>query len=175
VYVTHDQVEAMTVGQKIILLNKGKIQMAGTPEEIYHHPVNIFTATFIGSPAMNILLSHYEDHKLFTENGLAVPINEDLQKQIEGHGNPNILLGIRPEKIRVCPEATDRSLPVKINYMEDYGSRLCLFFDVNGKNYSIIVDSLSARIGDTIQVEFPDEDLVLFDGETGENIMGYQA
>ena len=68
VYVTHDQIEAMTVAHRIAVMNQGKIQQIDTPENIYHHPANTFVATFIGSPAMNILKAEILDGKIIVGN-----------------------------------------------------------------------------------------------------------
>ena len=100
VYVTHDQVEAMTLGQKIVLLNEGKVQQTGTPAEIYDMPANLFAATFIGSPQMNILDGTIEtkgDRLLFRSGGIAIDVSH--RKNLERYTGKVVTAGIRPESL----------------------------------------------------------------------------
>ncbi len=80
IYVTHDQTEAMTMATRIVVMNKGRIQQVGTPKEVYNHPSNIFVATFIGSPAMNILKATYDHGKLILQNGFEIELTKKHQK-----------------------------------------------------------------------------------------------
>ena len=171
VYVTHDQIEAMTVAQKIVLLDKGSIQMIGTPYEIYHKPANVFTAKFIGSPPMNIIPMHYEDLKLVIGDNLFYKVDDRLRTIIEENGNANIFLGIRPERIQIAQEASENTVPVQISYVENYGSRTSVYFDLEGESYNLIVDRMDLAIGDQISLIFPHEEVILFDGKTEKNIM----
>ena len=82
IYVTHDQTEAMTMASRIVVMNKGYVQQIGTPEEIYSHPANIFVATFIGSPAMNIIKTKLVDNKLKFENGYEIDLGDDFKKTL---------------------------------------------------------------------------------------------
>jgi ABC-type sugar transport system ATPase subunit len=100
VYVTHDQVEAMTLGQKIVLLNEGKVQQTGTPAEIYDMPANLFAATFIGSPQMNILDGRIErrgDKLLFSSERISLDVS--LRKNLEEYAGKTVTAGIRPESL----------------------------------------------------------------------------
>ena len=83
IYVTHDQTEAMTMADRIVVMNKGYIQQIGTPKEIYNHPKNRFVATFVGSPAMNLLPVRYSDKKLILDNGYEISIEKDYQSLLE--------------------------------------------------------------------------------------------
>lgn len=83
IYVTHDQTEAMTMADRIVVMNKGYIQQIGTPKEIYNHPKNKFVATFVGSPAMNLLPVRYSDKKLILENGYEISVEKDYQSLLE--------------------------------------------------------------------------------------------
>jgi len=101
VYVTHDQVEAMTLGQKIVLLNEGKIQQIGSPAQIYDTPANLFAATFIGSPQMNILDGVIEkrgDTLLFRAGGIALDVSN--RKNLEKYNGTTVTIGIRPESLQ---------------------------------------------------------------------------
>ena len=116
IYVTHDQVEAMTVANRIVVLKDGELQQAGTPDSIYHHPANTFVAGFIGSPAMNIVSAFYSSGKIKIGNSLS-DVPELWQKLLEGR--TNVLLGIRPEHL--TPSAAGQ---IKFNY--SYYSRWLL-------------------------------------------------
>ena len=83
IYVTHDQTEAMTMADRIVVMNKGYVQQIGTPKEIYNHPKNKFVATFVGSPSMNLLPVRYSDKKLILENGYEISVEKDYQNQLE--------------------------------------------------------------------------------------------
>lgn len=83
IYVTHDQTEAMTMADRIVVMNKGYIQQIGTPKEIYNHPKNKFVATFVGSPSMNLLPVRYSDKKLILENGYEISAEKDYQSLLE--------------------------------------------------------------------------------------------
>lgn len=96
IYVTHDQIEAMTVGERVALLNKGKIQMIDTPANVYHKPANVFTAKFIGSPSMNVVEIHIEDQCLWIgKESMPIP---DIWKSCLPPGQ-KIYFGVRPEHI----------------------------------------------------------------------------
>lgn len=83
IYVTHDQTEAMTMADRIVVMNKGYVQQIGTPKEIYNHPKNKFVATFVGSPSMNLLPVRYSDKKLILENGYEISVEKDYQNLLE--------------------------------------------------------------------------------------------
>lgn len=83
IYVTHDQTEAMTMADRIVVMNKGYVQQIGTPKEIYNHPKNKFVATFVGSPSMNLLPVSYSDKKLILENGYEISVEKDYQNLLE--------------------------------------------------------------------------------------------
>jgi len=118
VYVTHDQVEAMTMGTRIILLNDGVVQQSGTPREIYHDPANTFVARFIGSPPMNLFPVTVHEGQATVEGGTAVPA--------EGLPDGPALLGVRAEKVRVT--ATGPGLPARVAVVERLGAETVVGF-----------------------------------------------
>lgn len=173
VYVTHDQTEAMTVGQKIVLLNDGKIQMVGSPSEVYHRPANVFTAKFIGSPPMNIIPADYKDGKLYVEGSeTSYSLDERLLRVVDRNGKEKIYIGIRPEKIQVLEESTPVTLDVPVEYVEDFGGRASIYFKVKDQTFNAIVDSTDLEEGDLAHLLVKAKDAVLFDRETETNIMG---
>ena len=130
IYVTHDQVEAMTMGDRIVVMRDGRIQQIDTPLNLYHHPQNKFVAGFIGSPAMNFI-----EGELIRENGLAfktthwrLSIPDDLADLLAGQIGQRVLLGIRPEDIR---EKTDNAdvLTCKVEVVEPMGNETFLYLN----------------------------------------------
>jgi ABC-type sugar transport system ATPase subunit len=99
IYVTHDQVEAMTLADRIVILNHGRIEQIGTPEDVYDTPATAFVASFIGAPAMNLLPSRLEHHQLRLEDGTTLPCPHDGARDVSREGARDVLCGIRPENL----------------------------------------------------------------------------
>ena len=119
-YVTHDQAEAMTLGEKIIVLDKGRIQQIGTASKIYHQPSNLFVASFVGQPQMNFIEGHLDGHgKLHSKAG----VEFDLSGILGGRAVPDsqLTVGIRPEDLRRCA-AADACFAGTAEFVEDLGS-----------------------------------------------------
>jgi oligogalacturonide transport system ATP-binding protein len=107
VYVTHDQVEAMTLADKIVVINGGKVEQMGAPMELYYNPVNKFVAGFIGAPEMNIRPSQLVEHggRLYLTLGdQRLPLNDRLQSKVETHKNQQVFFGVRPEFVSLSDE-----------------------------------------------------------------------
>ena len=125
VYVTHDQIEAMTLGHRVAVLRDGVLQQLDTPQELYHHPVNVFVAAFIGSPAMNLVEAHIE-RGVAHVGELSIPLAIDMY-------DGDVVLGIRPTDFELVA-AADPDLPritVHPEVVEDLGAELELIFPVN--------------------------------------------
>ncbi len=106
VYVTHDQVEAMTLADRIVVFDKGRIQQIGTPSEVFNRPRNLFVAGFIGSPSMNFCNAQVQAHGAgfeFAGGGFSLPVPERLNEAMRARVNTQVVLGIRPQDIRWCP------------------------------------------------------------------------
>src|SRR5690625_2105619 len=101
IYVTHDQTEAMTLADRIVIMNDGVIQQVGSPFDVYNSPNNAFVASFIGSPAMNLVQVKYHNGIISNDNGIALEVSAPIQKRLEGAGyeGKEIIFGIRPEDI----------------------------------------------------------------------------
>ncbi|OCP19914.1 MULTISPECIES: sn-glycerol-3-phosphate ABC transporter ATP-binding protein UgpC [unclassified Ensifer] len=159
VFVTHDQVEAMTLADRILVLNKGHIEQFDTPKAIYHHPASIFVAKFIGSPPMNILA--------VTGDGSALRL-ADGQVVANFAGKGSFQLGIRPEDITV---KAGGPIKAQIRYREDLGSHEILEADIAGQPlriatpYGAEIDPTS-----TLSLSFSQARLHLFENETGRAI-----
>lgn len=158
IYVTHDQVEAMTMATRIVILKDGDIQQVGTPYEVFRFPQSKFVAGFIGTPAMNFLPVSYQNKMLYLEGGSL--LSESL---ILPFNKTEWTLGIRPEDIHVDNE---KGLPATIEYMELLGSELLLH--LNHESYSFLAKvhhSQSYQEGQQIYLQFPKENFYLFDKE----------
>src|ERR1700680_1989959 len=103
VYVTHDQVEAMTLADRVVVMNNGKIEQIGTPNELYHHPKTRFVAGFIGSPAMNFMPARLDANgsglRLHLSDSLSFPVPESRAAKYRGYVNKDLIFGLRPEHI----------------------------------------------------------------------------
>jgi multiple sugar transport system ATP-binding protein len=173
IYVTHDQTEAMTLGDRIVVLDRGRIQQIGTPEEIYHQPKNLMVATFLGSPPMNILTAIYQDRRLAI-GGQDLPCPDRWLSCLQSAQGQTLKIGIRPENLQiVAPDAGDLNLQVVV--VEPLGSetliRACLVNDpaqlVQIKAPARRTDGQHFRPHETIGITFHMDDLYLFAPQTG--------
>ena len=156
VYVTHDQVEAMTLADKIVIMNKGKIEQFGDPEDIYNNPRNIFVAEFIGNPKMNILKIERKD--IINKNTLKL-FNKNIHFE-NSNFESEIYIGIRPEDISLENES-EISAEIKIELIENLGSEKIIYTHVNGSEIRI---KTTQNIKDkNITIYLPKNKLYLFD------------
>ncbi len=159
VFVTHDQVEAMTLADRILILNKGHIEQFDTPKAIYHNPASVFVAKFIGSPPMNILQVEGDGSVLRLADGQVVA-NYSAKGKFQ--------LGIRPEDIAVNEGG---SIKTEIRYREDLGSHEILETKIADQNLRIAMPfGVEIDTTQTLSLSFPQARLHLFDGETGRAI-----
>ncbi|MCQ2035629.1 ABC transporter ATP-binding protein [Stutzerimonas kunmingensis] len=176
VYVTHDQIEAMTLGDKVAVMKDGVIQQFGTPHEIYNNPANLFVASFIGSPPMNFvpLRIRQRDGRwvgvLNSEQGsceLPLPITSD-----DGLRDRELILGIRPEQIGIAGVGTaDFSLAVDIEVVEPTGPDTLVVFTLNQvKACCRLMPDQAPRVGETLNLQFDPRKALLFDAQTGERL-----
>ncbi|WP_444816338.1 ABC transporter ATP-binding protein [Stutzerimonas frequens] len=176
VYVTHDQIEAMTLGDKVAVMKDGVIQQFGTPHEIYNNPANLFVASFIGSPPMNFvpLRIRQRDGRwvgvLNSEQGsceLPLPITSD-----EGLRDRELILGIRPEQIGLSNgSAADLSLLVDIEVVEPTGPDTLVVFALNQvKACCRLAPDQAPRVGETLNLQFDPRKALLFDAQSGERL-----
>lgn len=172
VYVTHDQTEAMTVGDRIAVMNGGTIEMLDTPYNVYHRPVNIFTASFIGSPAMNIFLVNCAGHLINFSKGQYVRSSEAWHTHVGGSTFSSFYMGIRPEDLQISREKALNTVAVRVKYVESYGSRNGIYFDLDGQDGVVMSKQNGISTGDLLQLSFPMDKIHLFDVTTKKNI-GY--
>jgi len=172
IYVTHDQVEAMTLADRIVVLSAGKIEQVGSPLELYTHPQNLFVAQFIGSPAMNILpatiLETGDNSQVMLEDKqvINIPITiDESQKQKAAH------FGVRPEDIEICSE--DALFEGEVSFVESLGEVTMLYVNVANSQEPIVVKLAgisSLTRGSKIGMTADPEKLHLFD-EKGDTLM----
>ncbi|MBP2559294.1 sn-glycerol 3-phosphate transport system ATP-binding protein [Neorhizobium galegae] len=164
VFVTHDQVEAMTLADRIMILNKGRIEQFDTPKAIYHHPASVFVAKFIGAPPMNILPVTGDGSALRLADGQVVA-NAPLTGAYQ--------LGIRPEDIVVDGKADGHAVKAALRFREDLGSHSVLAADLGGSIVRVATP-FGADIADRLELllNFPTSRLHLFDVATGRAIPG---
>jgi multiple sugar transport system ATP-binding protein len=169
VYVTHDQVEAMTMGDRVAVMNHGVLQQVDTPLNLYDKPVNLFVAGFIGSPQMNLLEAHAKDGQAQIGDFL-VPVDETASRRMQG----DITVGVRPEAWRIVSEG-EGGLPVRVTVVEELGADAFVYgtSGVEGTPNNIIVRVAgrdSVHKGDTIHVTTDPRHVHVFDTETGERL-----
>jgi multiple sugar transport system ATP-binding protein len=177
IYVTHDQVEAMTMGDRIVVMRNGFIQQVGSPMEVYNEPVNQFVAGFIGSPPMNFLNARLVQNNGsygIELNGTQLPLSEAQGKQAESHVGKEVVLGIRPEDILSAEDAQGKNLvPLKttVEVLEPLGAEIILELSAHGQAFtSRMSPQMRARMHDNIDVYFNMERCHLFDTQTEQSI-----
>ena len=182
IYVTHDQVEAMTLGERIGVMSNGKLLQLGTPQEIYRHPANVFVAGFIGSPPMNLLSASATDGRVNAG---------DLVLEVSGAPSGELVVGVRPEALRLMTGATEeQTMQVRVEVVELLGHETIVYGSIRGhrvatassgagipslpSDRAIVVARLDARrqptVGETITLGISLEDVHLFDAKSGEPV-----
>lgn len=171
-YVTHDQVEAMTLGDRVIVMDGGAIRQVGTPSEIYHRPAHTFVASFMGSPAMNFLDGQLSDdgHRI-DGKGFSLPLNTGDAAALRHRGIQSVRLGIRPEDVEIAPNA-DQFPGAVVDLTEMLGAEQVVETRVGGARFSVSrVDPL-IRItsGERIGMKAHPDRLHFFDPDDGKRI-----
>ena len=174
-YVTHDQTEAMTLGDRIVIMRDGYIQQIGTPQEVFNHPSNLFVAGFIGMPVMNFFDAELkrEGDKFFVElSGVKVQLDEKKTARLLKNNvqSQPITLGVRPEHTNI----SDKGVPAKVDVSEMMGSSVHLHVDADGRDVIIIVPILDMEdnynYGDLVHFTFAGNVAHVFSKETGKNL-----
>ena len=168
IYVTHDQVEAMTLADRIVVMNHGRIEQVGTPLELYRRPGNLFVARFIGSPAMNIVPVRLDKagsvSRISLPGGRAALVPVATGAEAEGR---ELHFGVRPENLAPA-EGEDCLFEGRLDYIEQLGEVQLLYVDAGGADGPLIVKlpgSAETRRGETLRLTAAPEDLHLFDAD----------
>jgi multiple sugar transport system ATP-binding protein len=172
IYVTHDQVEAMTLGDRVVVMKDGWVQQVGEPLELYNTPANKFVAGFIGSPAMNFASVAVTESSgsLFAENkGLRIKLPEEIAQRLRGHGSRDITLGIRPDDLTVATadDPADLCFDAAIEVIEQLGSEIVLDTKVgDSMMVASIEPSVKVKVHDKLRLAMRPSRLHVFDAKT---------
>jgi multiple sugar transport system ATP-binding protein len=174
VYVTHDQVEAMTMADRIVVMNDGRVEQIGAPLELYDHPASMFVAEFIGSPAMNIVQGKIDwngpEAALIMNKGTAIPLGRHLPKEYVGR---TMSIGIRPEHITIWRslELQGQEIPARVLVVEPTGSETLVMVEIDNIKLTVEVqERVTLHVGELISLKFNEKFLHLFDIQTGQRI-----
>lgn len=182
IYVTHDQTEAMTLADRIVIMNEGIIQQVGSPFEVYNAPNNAFVASFIGSPAMNLHQVTYSNGHISDADGLSLVVSEPSRKVLDegGYNGKDVIFGIRPEDIlseRIALETSPETVvEPTITVSELTGAESILYLDIGGTEMVAVVDARDYHEpGSTLEVSFNMNKAHFFDPETEDVIQKKSA
>ena len=175
IYVTHDQTEAMTLGDRIVIMKDGFIQQIGTPQEVFNHPYNLFVAGFIGTPQMNLfdaqLVKNGEKYAVVMD-GVTVELSDEKQERLRAHNvqPQDITLGVRPDHLMLCADA----IKGKVDVSELMGSSVHLHVTAGGRDVIVIVPTNGAAthfpMGSEVNLIFGGNVAHVFSKETGKNL-----
>ncbi|MEF2549927.1 sn-glycerol-3-phosphate ABC transporter ATP-binding protein UgpC [Aurantimonas sp. A2-1-M11] len=165
VYVTHDQIEAMTMADKIVVMRGGHVEQIGTPLALYDTPANVFVAGFIGSPAMNLLAGNLDASgtAFVSEKGARL----DLPEPISLDGKKALIVGLRPENIKIAETGID----ARVRIVEPTGAELHVILDVGGETLTAVLHGRpDIWEGEMIKIAVPHDTLHFFDKESGRRL-----
>ncbi|MBR4870071.1 MAG: ABC transporter ATP-binding protein, partial [Oscillospiraceae bacterium] len=175
IYVTHDQTEAMTLGDRIVIMRDGFIQQIGTPQEVFDHPANLFVAGFIGVPRMNLFDAKLvkKDGKYAVEvGGICVELSADKQARLAAKdvAEQEVTLGVRPEHIELC----ESGIAATVDVSEMMGSSVHLHLSAEGNDVIVIVPTTGGSslypMGTELKLSFNGNVAHVFDKATGANL-----
>ncbi|HVA07396.1 MAG TPA: ABC transporter ATP-binding protein [Acidimicrobiales bacterium] len=173
VYVTHDQVEGMTMGHRVAVMDKGVIQQVARPVEIYHHPANLFVAGFIGNPPMNTVAGspndRWGDLVIETASG-AIPLPLEQQEAVRQSGATAVVVGVRPEHVALNPEGPIRASVAVVEGLGYESHVVCRLQDNQQVIIRLPADAAVPRDGDNVRLTADPARLHLFDAATGQRI-----
>jgi sn-glycerol 3-phosphate transport system ATP-binding protein len=160
-FVTHDQVEAMTLAERMIVMNAGRMEQIGTPDEVYHHPATTFVAGFIGSPPMNLATGRAEG-KVFHSGGQALPLPAPAPREGE------LVLGVRPEHVELAVDSSLASWPMQVQALEMLGAERLVYGLIGGTLFTVRLDATLAypKAGDVVAITAAPDHLHWFDAAT---------
>ena len=178
IYVTHDQTEAMTMGDRIAIMNQGQIQQVAAPLELYNHPANRFVAEFIGSPPMNFIPVKFQAPQIITHSQFRLTLPEAWATALQKYDGQTLILGIRPEHLSISLPAT-KNLPVEVDLVENLGNDTYLavkLLEPDKTTYTSnylqvrVPPDRTVRIGEQMWLSLTPDKIHFFDPETEEAI-----
>ena len=173
IYVTHDQIEAMTLANRVAVMRNGKVEQFDTPQVVYDSPESLFVAKFVGSPSINLMEGTLNDGGRFESPGgitldvSSYPFRQPIAQQ------KHVVLGVRPDHIKPTAEApaSFQSIPARQTFVEALGPRSLMWVDVNGERWGLYVDVNGEDALDrTFNIAFDATRISIFDKETGERL-----
>jgi multiple sugar transport system ATP-binding protein len=174
IYVTHDQVEAMTLGDRVVVMSHGVVQQAGTPEDIYHRPSNVFVATFVGSPPMNLIEAAILDRggeHFFRAGSMEFAVPQCLVEKLSSSRASTVLVGIRPEHIQISDKSVGhRGLATgTVDLTELLGSEQLVQVRVDNRQLTVTRVDPFLRLApeEPVSLSFSAEHLHVFDPTSG--------
>ncbi|MCV3207625.1 sn-glycerol-3-phosphate import ATP-binding protein UgpC [Mesorhizobium sp. YC-39] len=172
VFVTHDQVEAMTLADRLVVMNGGRVEQVGTPGEIYKRPASRFVATFVGAPAMNILEGVVE------LDGLSL-LGGSRRLPVPRVGLPvgaKVAMGIRPEAVRLVAPGSQGALNATVDLVEELGAGRVIYVDLDGAAFSVVTsETVHPAAGATVGLKISPDDMHFFSSETGARLDVFKA
>jgi multiple sugar transport system ATP-binding protein len=174
IYVTHDQVEAMTMGDRIAVMRDGLLQQVGTPQELYDHPDNIFVAGFIGSPAMNFATTKTEGDNLMLGKAMLNLTGRAAQAAADRPKGSELLIGFRPEHLDVADGTADGAvrIPAKVDVVEYLGNEELIHAQTEGNEIVALIGSdRRVKVGDSVEFAIPVDKLQIFDPESERSLV----
>jgi len=173
IYVTHDQIEAMTLADRIVVMHGGYIQQQGTPEELFKKPANRFVAGFLGTPPMNFLDAEVQrdgEHTFFRGNGFSLRCDDQMEQRLAAYrpsgGNSTITIGIRPSDLSFDPVA-EEGIELNVAIAEYIGAQSVLICDCHGEKVMVELKSdTPIALGEKLKFRVDMADIHLFDPET---------
>ncbi|MEI5997328.1 sn-glycerol-3-phosphate ABC transporter ATP-binding protein UgpC [Paraburkholderia bengalensis] len=166
IYVTHDQIEAMTMADRIVVMNAGRIEQIGRPLELYDRPANLFVASFLGSPSMNFA----EGEVVSAANGVALQLADNVRIPLPGASakpGARLTLGVRPEHI----EASSEGIPMDVEVIEPTGAETHLYGKIGGAAWCVTMrQRASIEPGQRVTLRFPEQHMHLFDTDSGRRL-----
>ena len=162
IYVTHDQIEAMTLASRVAIMNEGQLQQVDTPKNIYNNPVNLFVASFIGSPSMNFIRGNIENHQ-FSSEGLQINVSSETRK--------NVILGIRPEDMSIV-EGNEFDFEASLYSIELTGDQTIVTLKSGSDLITIREDKeYENELNQNVKIKINSENIYFFESETGNRIL----
>ncbi|MFC6823578.1 ABC transporter ATP-binding protein [Halopelagius fulvigenes] len=172
VYVTHDQEEALTMSDRVVILDQGELQQVGTPGEVFDEPANLFVADFIGSPSMNFFDVEIVGNRL-EGKAFSYDISSKVAERVRERSNSNeLILGIRPEHVKFADSGSVNAIPATLDVHEPVGDDNYFYLKVNDIEFTMrIMGDHKYDEGDEFTVTFDEDKMHIFDRETGKNVM----
>lgn len=162
IYVTHDQVEAMSLADKIFIMKEGKIVSSGPPNELYDNPPDLFTAGFLGFPAMNLIDGRIEDGEFISERGSKIPVSDNVVSDSD-----SIVFGIRPEDVAID---TPGDLRGEVISLENLGRSVLLYIKTSSGDEIKIVAEKEYHVGERISARFSIDRILFFDKKSNKRV-----